>query len=189
MKILIFGAGGVGSVIGGFLARTGHEVSLLGQASHLEAIRKNGLLITGIWGDYRIKAFDLYADVELLKKAAVSFDLIILSVKSHDTQEAVFQLSGLMDENTMLLSLQEDLADTETILKKVRPENFLAGRAVFGVEILPGVVRVTACTNPVFIAPAEGFVPKLSAERMALTLSAAKIPATSAPLDKSPNID
>ncbi len=49
MRILIFGAGGVGSVFGAFLARMGHEVSLLGRPWHLDAIRKNGLVITGIW--------------------------------------------------------------------------------------------------------------------------------------------
>ena len=48
MKILIFGVGGVGSVVGGFLARAGHDVSLLGRPWHLDAIEKNGLVITGI---------------------------------------------------------------------------------------------------------------------------------------------
>ena len=63
MNILIFGAGGIGSVIGAFLARTGHNVSLLVRPWHLDVIRKQGLVVTGIWGDYRVKAFDLFTDV------------------------------------------------------------------------------------------------------------------------------
>ena len=178
MKVLIFGAGGVGSVVGGFLARTGHEVSLLGQASHLEAIRKNGLLITGIWGDYRIKAFELYTDAGQIKKAGVSFDLIILTVKSENTEEAVLQLSGLMNENTMLFFLQDGSQDVEMILKKIPRENFLKGRTSFEAETAaPGVVKVTATSGPIGVNSFPGATPKLSAERMAATLNASKIQA------------
>ena len=71
MKILVFGSGGIGSVFGGFFARMGHEVFLLGRRWHLDVIRKDGLLITGLWGDYRIKAFELYENaLEIQKKAS-----------------------------------------------------------------------------------------------------------------------
>src|SRR5437868_11853301 len=120
MKILIFGAGGVGSVVGGFLARTGHEVSLLGRPWHIDRIRKNGLSISGIWGDYRIKAFDLYTDAAQIPPQS-AFDLIILSVKSFDTEKAVQELAPFMGEDTMLLSLQNGLGNVETILKKIKP--------------------------------------------------------------------
>ncbi len=177
MKILVFGAGGIGSVVGGFLARTGHEVSLLGRSWHLDAIRKNGLAITGIWGDYRIKAFDLYTDLETLKAAAVPFDLILVTVKSYDTAAAAAELPALMNENTMVLSLQNGLGNIEALLKTVKPENFLAGRAIFGVETDPGAAKVTVMADPVYIGALPGSKPKLSAERMAASLSAAKIPA------------
>ena len=95
MKILIFGAGGIGSVFGGFFARMGHEVSLLGRAWHLDEIKKEGLLITGIWGDYRIKAFDLYENAGELQKKDISFDLIFLTVKSYDTEKAVEEMKKL----------------------------------------------------------------------------------------------
>lgn len=49
MKVLVFGAGAVGSVLGGLLARSGHDVSLLGRPWHLDTIAKNGLSITGLW--------------------------------------------------------------------------------------------------------------------------------------------
>src|ERR1700690_4030844 len=106
MKILIFGAGGVGSVVGGFLARTGHEVSLLGRTRHLDIIQKKGLFITGIWGDYRIKAFDLYSSAAALAETDPKFDLILLTVKSYDTQNAAKELLPFLGPETVLLSLQ-----------------------------------------------------------------------------------
>ncbi|HTL71425.1 MAG TPA: 2-dehydropantoate 2-reductase, partial [Candidatus Eisenbacteria bacterium] len=137
MKVLVFGAGGIGSVFGGFLARTGHEVTLLGRPWHLDAVRKNGLTITGIWGDYRIKAFDLETSAAELARRDPSFDLILLTVKSFDTARAVEELAPLMKEETMLVSLQNGLGNVETILKKVPADRFLAGRVIFGVETAP----------------------------------------------------
>ena len=40
MHTVILGAGGLGSVIGGFLAKGGHEVTLIGRPAHVEAVRK-----------------------------------------------------------------------------------------------------------------------------------------------------
>ncbi len=51
-KIAIMGAGAIGSVIGGMLARNGHKVTLVGRKLHIEEIMKNGLHISGIWGNY-----------------------------------------------------------------------------------------------------------------------------------------
>ena len=42
MKICIFGAGSIGGVMGGVLAKAGHDVSLIARGAHLEALRANG---------------------------------------------------------------------------------------------------------------------------------------------------
>jgi len=63
MKILIYGAGAIGSVIGGFLAKAGHEVSLLGRPWHIEKIKRDGLHITGIWGEHIIRNLNCYTDI------------------------------------------------------------------------------------------------------------------------------
>ena len=179
MKILIFGAGGVGSVVGGFLARMGHEVSLLGRAWHLDAVRKDGLTISGIWGDYRIKAFDLYTDPCAISKP--DFDLVILTVKAFDTLKASEELPRLMSDRTMLLSLQNGLGNAETLLHKISPEQLLMGRVIFGVEVSPGKVKVTVSADDVAVGALPGASPKLSPERMAATLAHAKIPAKAVP--------
>ncbi len=182
MKILILGAGGVGSVVGGFLARTGHDVSLLGRAWHLDVVRKQGLSITGIWGDYRMKAFDLYLNTDELAKKNLSFDLIILTVKSYDTQKAVGELLPLTKENTMLLSLQNGLGNIETILAGgIKPENYLVGRVIFGVELSPGLVKVTVNADDVLVGALPETHPKTSAFQIAQWLNTAKIPARAVP--------
>ena len=181
VKILIFGAGGVGSVFGGFLARMGHEVSLLGRPWHLDAIRKDGLLITGIWGDYRTKAFDLYTGIDEIRKKDIPFDLIILTVKSFDTETAAKELAPLMHERTTLVSFQNGLGNIETILTKVKQGQFLIGRVIFGVETSPGVAKITVTADATAIGALSGARPKISAEDLAHLLSLCKIEAKAVP--------
>ena len=45
MKFAMFGAGGTGGVLGGYLALAGHDVTLIARGRHLEALQKNGLTI------------------------------------------------------------------------------------------------------------------------------------------------
>jgi ketopantoate reductase len=47
MKIAIMGAGGMGGWLGARLAAAGSGVALVARGAHLEAIRANGLRVTG----------------------------------------------------------------------------------------------------------------------------------------------
>jgi 2-dehydropantoate 2-reductase len=181
LNILIYGAGGVGSVLGAFLARTGHQVSLLGRPWHLEAIRRNGLTVTGIWGDYRMKAFDLYASAAEIRDAGAKFDLIVLTVKSYDTAAAVADIAPMMTPETTLLSFQNGLGNVEKILEKIKPEQYLAGRVIFGVEIEPGLVRVTVSGDSLSIGALPGPKPLVSPERVAAVFTNSKVPAKAVP--------
>ncbi len=177
MKILIFGAGGVGSLLGGFLSRMGHDVSLLGRSLPMDAIRKKGLKITGIWGDYHIKALEVYDSLETLQAKNIQFDFIFLTVKSFDTQKAVEEILTLMREKTMLVSFQNGLGNIESILEKINADQFLAGRIITGVAAAPGEVKVTVTADAIAIGALPGAKPKVSAVMAAQVLSNAKIPA------------
>jgi len=180
MNILVFGAGGIGSVLGGFLARMGHDVSLVGRDWHLDAVRKQGLVITGIWGDYRIKAFQCYrAAADIPKK---DFDMVLLTVKSYDTAKAVDELLPFLGEKTTLISFQNGLGNIETILEKgVKPENYLIGRVIFGVDLEPGIVKVTVSADDIRIGELPGVDSKLGAFQAARIFSLAKVPAQPVP--------
>ncbi len=47
MRVVIFGAGAVGSLFAAYLDRAGHSVLLIGRADHVAAVRANGLRVTG----------------------------------------------------------------------------------------------------------------------------------------------
>lgn len=175
MKILVFGAGGIGSVIGGFLARTGHDVSLLGRSWHMDAVRQKGLRITGLWGDYHIKALETYGS--LARLAGKEFDLIFLTVKAFDTEKAVEELKTLMHPKTTLVSFQNGLGNIETVLRSIPSEQFIPGRVIFGVEINPGEVKITVNADDVILGALPGSIPNKNPITIAKMLSDAKVPA------------
>ena len=56
VRFCVIGAGSMGSLYGGLLARAGFDVTLLDVwAEHIEAIRRDGLRLDGITGDVRVR--------------------------------------------------------------------------------------------------------------------------------------
>ena len=53
MRFLIYGAGALGQALGCLLVNQGHTVSLITRQRFIDAIRTNGLSVTGIFGDYQ----------------------------------------------------------------------------------------------------------------------------------------
>ena len=56
MRYVVYGAGAVGGVVGGTLARAGHAVTLVARGAHLEAIRAGGLVLDAGDGRHRVEA-------------------------------------------------------------------------------------------------------------------------------------
>ncbi|MFX1534461.1 MAG: ketopantoate reductase family protein [Promethearchaeota archaeon] len=89
MKILFYGAGSLGSVFGGYLARS-HDVTLICRARHADAINKRGLLIY-MPEDSHFTVFPrAYSSIEELKE---TYACIIISVKTYDLEQACRAIS------------------------------------------------------------------------------------------------
>ncbi|MBN2307794.1 MAG: ketopantoate reductase family protein [Candidatus Hydrogenedentes bacterium] len=147
MRVLILGAGAMGSAVGGFLADAGHEVTLVGRQSHMRAVEERGLFITGIWGERLVRRLTTRTTVSGLKAGA--FDLILITVKSYNTAEAVRSIAPLVDENTLVCSYQNGLGNAELIAEAVGWERTVGARAIFGVRVLePGSIEITVIANP-----------------------------------------
>lgn len=82
MRIIVLGAGAIGSVYGAKLS-TYHDVTLIGGASHVEAIQRDGLVMQGhTTGIVRLPAF---AAVESIEPGT----LILLTTKVNNNVAAV----------------------------------------------------------------------------------------------------
>ena len=87
-RVGVFGAGAVGGTIGGALALAGRDVTLIGQwREHIDAVRKNGLRMVETTGT-RV-AHPQILHHEELGTLTQPFDVVLLCVKSYDTEWAV----------------------------------------------------------------------------------------------------
>lgn len=151
MKILIMGAGAIGSVVGGFLAKNGAEVTLVGRESHIKSIMTNGLRIHGIWGDHLIPPEQFRG---LLTEPVVeNFDYVLITVKAYDTESVAEQLKKIFFRTTenmpLFISMQNGIGNIETLQKILGRSNVAGARVIFGAKLnSPGAVTVTVIAEP-----------------------------------------
>lgn len=126
-RVAVVGAGAVGSLVGGLLALRGHDVTLVGRAAHVEAIRENGLKIS-LGAGHRVVRENLRA-VTTPEEAGGAVDLVILAVKGFDTATALAQLPPLLGEATGILSLQNGLGN-EAVIAEAYPGRIVLGGAI-----------------------------------------------------------
>lgn len=132
MDIVVFGAGSLGSLIGGLLSRV-HDVTLVGREPHMAAIAEDGLRIRGAIDDHVSPAAQPSA-------RGLDADVAIVTVKAYDTDSAVTALAT--NRYTAVLSLQNGL--TEERLAAGLEGTVLAGTATYGARLVePGVVECT----------------------------------------------
>ncbi|MQY54502.1 MAG: 2-dehydropantoate 2-reductase [Methanosarcinales archaeon] len=140
MKFLVMGAGALGTAFGGMLADAGRDVTLIGRERHIKPIREHGLRISGIWGEHVIK--NIRATSEL--NANYEPDVILLTTKSFDTENAIRELQPLITDDSVVISLQNGIGNEEIIARYVGEEHAMGGTVITGFEILhPGEVEVT----------------------------------------------
>jgi 2-dehydropantoate 2-reductase len=155
MKILIAGAGAIGSILGGFLHKSGADVTLAGRGDHIRAIRSQGLHITGIWGDYSLQGIkSLEPPAAVQPNLQHHFDAILVCVKSYDTADAVAAYSGLLKKDGVCVSFQNGMGNMEVIAHSVGDERTGGARVIFGSEISgPGHVKVTVYADQIVVGP------------------------------------
>jgi len=147
VRILIMGAGSLGSVVGGLLANAGHAVVLVGRKAHMEAIAKDGLRITGIWGEHLAESLVTRTDLNGLSAGA--FDLVLVTVKSYDTADAAEAITPLVDADTLVCSYQNGLGNVECLADAMGWERCFGARAIYGAWLPEdGRVDVTVIANP-----------------------------------------
>jgi len=177
-RILVAGAGALGSVIGGLLAVAGRDVTLLGRRPHLDAARAGGLVVDGLFGTHRVLRGLIYASEP--QELADRYATVFLTVKAYDTATMAAAVARHLDPDGFLVSFQNGLGNVEAAGRAVGPARVLGARVIFGAELVaPGHARVTVYADPVLIGspdPSDGRR-TAAAAGWATTLAAAGVPA------------
>ncbi len=162
MEILVYGAGALGSLMGGLLARV-HDVTLVGRDPHMRKIRENGLQIDGEI-DERVQPR------ALTNGTHQTADLALVTTKAYDTDTAAKDLATGGYE--AICSLQNGLTE-ERLVAALDPV-VVAGTTSYGVRFTePGRVTCTGVGEVVVGALSGGADPV--AERVGVAFDEAGI--------------
>jgi 2-dehydropantoate 2-reductase len=125
--VAVVGAGALGCLFGGMLARAGAQVTLIGRAVHVEAIRRDGLRFESR-GEVTIIPMTATEDIASVAGAR----LVLFCVKSADTDAAAGALAPHLGPDAVVVSLQNGVDNVARI------------GAHLGNRVLPGLVYVAA---------------------------------------------
>lgn len=114
MRFIVYGAGGIGSVVGGRLFEHGHDVVLIARPEHAAAIAADGLRIESADGTITVPV-PVVTDPRLL--TFTEDDVVFLAMKSQGTLEAVRTLAQVTPRGTPVVSLQNGVANERIALR------------------------------------------------------------------------
>ncbi len=99
MKICVYGAGAVGGLIAAWLARAGHEVSVVARGSQLDAIRRDGLRVRS---KGQTESFRVKADSDPAKLGPQ--DYVLVTVKAQSLAEVAAGIPPLLGRETSIVT-------------------------------------------------------------------------------------
>ena len=136
MRFLFWGAGAIGGTMAAYLARAGHDVTVVDTVTeHVEAINDAGLRLTGPVAEFtqRLPAFTPEALVG-------EWDTVVLATKAHHTESATHALRHHLTAHGSVVSAQNGLNEL-AIARIVGAERTVGAFVNFGADYLePGVI-------------------------------------------------
>ncbi|CAI4031787.1 2-dehydropantoate 2-reductase [Nitrospira tepida] len=136
-NVMIVGAGSVGGFFGAHLAKVNPNVSFLLRSRTLAAVKARGLTIRSAGG-----SFTVHPPAASDPRELSAPDLIILSVKAYDLDEAMAQLEPVMTEKTVLLTLQNGVDTEDRLIARLKRDCVVGGVAFIYSKIAePGVIE------------------------------------------------
>ena len=143
MRFVVLGAGAVGGVVGGRLFEHGHEVVLIARGEHARALSATGLTLASASGVVVLRVPVMVSSYDVDWR---DDDVVLLAVKSQDTEMALRQLGAAAPASIRVICLQNGVANEPAALRRFA--------SVYGVCVMcpasqlePGVV--VASSSPI----------------------------------------
>ncbi len=128
MRLLVFGAGAIGSYVGGYLAQAGHRVTFVARPAAAAQLLSRGLHLRSA----RAGTAFTVRELAVASSAAEAFqageyDCVVLAIKSFDTAGAVADLAAATALPPPVLCLQNGVDNEPEIAKTLGPQGVIAG--------------------------------------------------------------
>ncbi|MGH9088861.1 MAG: ketopantoate reductase family protein [Acidimicrobiales bacterium] len=147
MRYIVYGAGGIGSAVGGRLFATGHDTVLVTRGAHHDALVRDGLRLASPEGRDTLPV-PTVATVDDARPG--DGDVVLLAMKSQDTEAALEALAGQAATDLPVLCLQNGVENERRALRRFEQ--------VYGVcVVLPATYLEPGCVD-VHAAPVWGIL-------------------------------
>ncbi len=171
MRLVVLGAGAIGSLLGGLLSEVGEDVTLIGRRAHVRAIRSNGLHIDGVTGRRKIKV-----KAEVAPSRAGKADLVLCTVKAYDTRAAAADARPLISKESIFLCMQNGLDVEKEAAHEIGAEQIVRGVTNNGALLVkPGYVKHTGLGDTLIGCPDKKWRDKIN--ELVKALNSAGLPA------------
>lgn len=158
MRILVYGAGAVGSYLGAALAHQGQEVALITRLTTVELIGDKGLtLLRPEQADVHVQP-ELYTTVRQALLSGRDYDAILLTMKSYDVEEALNALIAFYPDQAYppIITLQNGIGIEEMVKEQLGTEHVIAGSLTTPVSReTPERIRVERSDRGLGLAPTQ----------------------------------
>jgi len=148
MKICVYGAGAIGGLMAAWLARSGHDVSVVARGAQLDAIRREGLRVRS---EGKTESFRVKAESEPAKLGPQ--DYVLVTVKAQSLTNVAETIAPLLGKDTSVVTAMNGvpwwffhgLKTSHTHLESLDPGGRLS-RAIPTERIVGCVIHLAAST-------------------------------------------
>ena len=139
LKVAIYGAGSLGTILGAFIARSGKEIDLVNRnKAHVAALKKAGAQVTGTL------QFTQAVHALLPEEMTAAYDIIFLMTKQQDNPRTVTFLKNYLAPDGVIVTLQNGLPE-DGIAEIVGQDRVLGCTVAWGATLVaPGVSELTS---------------------------------------------
>lgn len=138
MRVAVVGAGGVGGLVGGMLARSGVPVAFVARGAQLAALRAGGLHVESPRGTFRIAPVEASDDPARLAPA----DVVLVAVKGWQVPELAARLAPLLAPGGFAVPLENGVEAASALARALGEERVVGGLChVFAWVEAPGRVK------------------------------------------------
>ncbi|MEV5965254.1 2-dehydropantoate 2-reductase [Kribbella sp. NPDC051952] len=162
MRIVVYGAGGIGCYVGGRLAATGAPVTFVGRQRMADELAEHGLRLTDYLGaELRVEPDEIRYETSPV--AAAEADLVLVTVKSAATEGAADELAGVLKPGAIVVSFQNGVRNGEMLRARLTDQVVVTGMVPFNVLNRGGGVFHQGTEGALDVQAHPGLAPYLEA--------------------------
>ncbi len=179
MKVAVIGLGALGIAFATFLKNAGNTVYGITKPEYVKDFHNGSVKVSGIWGTHKVRLDGIFSDISHIKE---QLELIIITVKSYDTQIVLEQIRPAVSENTLILIAQNGYGNYEKAVEYYGEGKILLARVIFGSKLIDRTyAHITVNADDIRIGDPSKTIKTDKIKNVVETINKTGIPASYAP--------